>query len=177
MKKNSIKNSIIWTRVASKYPKDNGNSLVNQKLKCEAYARANSLNIKGYFGGTHESAKTPGKMIQEMVSFIKRDRDITYILISKADRFSRNAGQGITILNDLLALGVVVVEVGTGLDTSTPEGRMMLQMKICMAQWDNTNCTTTINNNVTKNIKNEEELSDLDSSLNQASRGQRRIIG
>ena len=160
-------NSIIWTRVASKHQEDNGGSLVDQKLKCETYARVNSLNIKGYFGGTHESAKTPGKMIQEMVSFIKKDKTIDCVLISKGDRFSRNAGQGITIFNDLLALGVVVVEVGTGLDTSTPEGLMMMQMKICMAQWDNTNCTTTINNNnVTKNIKHEEEFFDLDASLN-----------
>ena len=78
-----------------------------------------------------------------MVSFIKKDKTIDCVLISKGDRFSRNAGQGITIFNDLLALGVVVVEVGTGLDTSTPEGLMMMQMKICMAQWDNTNRTNT----------------------------------
>ena len=99
------------------------------------------MNIKGYYGGKHESAKTPGKMVKEMVSAIKKDKTIKNVLIAKGDRFSRNAGQGISILNELRDLGINVVEAGTGLDTSTPEGLMMLQMKICMAQWDNTNRT------------------------------------
>lgn len=136
-------NCLIWTRVSTKYQEDNGGSLVDQKFKCETYAQVNSKNIKGYFGGKHESAKTPGKMIKEMVSAVKKDKSIKYVLISKADRFSRNAGQGISILNELLALNVIVIEVSSGLDTSTPEGLMMLQMKICMAQWDNTNRTNT----------------------------------
>lgn len=143
-------NTIIWTRVSTKYQEDNGGSLVDQKLKCEDYARIHNMNIKGYYGGKHESAKTPGKMVKEMVSAIKKDKTIKNVLIAKGDRFSRNAGQGISILNELRDLGVNVVEVGTGLDTSTPEGLMMLQMKVCMAQWDNTNRT----NNFTSGRKN-----------------------
>ena len=143
-------NSIIWTRVSTKHQEDNGGSLVDQKQKCEDYAQQHDLNIKGYYGGTHESAKTPGKMVKEMVSTIKKDKSIRNVLIAKGDRFSRNAGQGISILNELRDLGINVVEVGTGLDTSTPEGLMMLQMKICMAQWDNTNRT----NNFTSGRKN-----------------------
>lgn len=143
-------NTIIWTRVSTKYQEDNGGSLIDQKIKCEDYAQAHKLNIKGYYGGKHESAKTPGKMVKEMVSAIKKDKTIKNVLIAKGDRFSRNAGQGISILNELRDLGINVVEAGTGLDTSTPEGLMMLQMKICMAQWDNTNRT----NNFTSGRKN-----------------------
>lgn len=136
-------NCFIWTRVSTKYQEDNGGSLSDQKMKCESYAQSHGLNIKGDFGGKHESAKTPGRMIKEMVSAIKKDKSIKYVLIAKADRFSRNAGQGISILNELKELGIIIVEVSSGMDTSTPEGLMMLQMKICMAQWDNTNRTNT----------------------------------
>lgn len=133
------KRCYVWTRVSTKYQEDNGGSLDNQRCKCEAYAQGHGFTIVDYFGGKHESAKTPGKLIKEMISAVKKDRSVNYILVTEADRFSRNAGQGTTILNDLVGLGVTVVEVNTGLDTSTPQGLLMIQFKICMSQWDNTN--------------------------------------
>ena len=58
-------------------------NLDDQKTKCEEYARQRSLNIVGYYGGTHESAQTPGPMIkddiggrrQELTSLRKRLTD------------------------------------------------------------------------------------------------------
>ena len=127
--KQTVKRCFVWTRVSTKYQEDNGGSLDNQRCKCEAYARDHGYNIVNYFGGKHESAKTPGKLIKEMISAVKKDRSVNYILVTEADRFSRNAGQGTTILNDLVGLGVTVVETLTGLDSSTPAGLMMIQMK------------------------------------------------
>lgn len=133
------KKCFIWTRVSTKYQEDNGGSLDDQRCKCENYAKEHKFNIIDYFGGKHESAKTPGRLIREMIDAVKRNRSVSYILVSQADRFSRNAGQGISILNDLITNNIIVTEVSTGLDTSTPEGLMMMQVKVCMSQWDNTN--------------------------------------
>lgn len=135
------KYSYIWTRVSTKHQEDNGGSLDDQKCRCEKFAKDNGYTIKGYFGGKHESAKTPGKLIKEMLSAIKKNKTIKYIIVNQADRFSRNAGQAINIINDLKAQGVTIVEASTGLDTSTPEGVMMMQFKLSLAQWDNTNRT------------------------------------
>lgn len=135
------KYSYIWTRVSTKHQEDNGGSLDDQKCRCEKFAKDNGYTIKGYFGGKHESAKTPGKLIKEMISAIKKDKTVKYIIVNQADRFSRNAGQAINIINDLKAQGVTIVEASTGLDTSTPEGVMMMQFKLSLAQWDNTNRT------------------------------------
>ena len=141
MKKTSEteKKCYVWTRVSTKYQEDNGGSLDNQRCKCETYAREHGFTIVDHFGGKHESAKTPGRLVKEMIKAIKKDRSVKYIIVTEADRLSRNAGQGTTILNDLVGLGVTVVETLTGLDTSTPAGLMMIQMKVCMSQWDNTN--------------------------------------
>ena len=133
--------SYIWTRVSTKHQEDNGGSLDDQKCRCERYARDNGYTIKGYFGGKHESAKTPGKLIQEMIKAIKKDKAVKYIIVNQADRFSRNAGQAINIINDLKAQGITIVEASTGMDTNTPEGVMMMQVKLSLAQWDNTNRT------------------------------------
>ena len=86
-----IKNCYIWTRVSTKHQEENGGSLADQKCRCEKYARDNGYVIKGYFGGTHESAKTPGKLVKEMVSAIKKDKTVKYLIVNQADRFSRNA--------------------------------------------------------------------------------------
>ena len=136
-----IKNCFIWTRVSTKHQEDNGGSLDDQKCRCEKFAKDNGYTIKGYFGGKHESAKTPGKLIKEMIAAIKKDKTVKYIIVNQADRFSRNAGQAINIINDLKAQSVTIVEASTGSDTSTPEGVMMMQFKLSLAQWDNTNRT------------------------------------
>ena len=135
------KYSYIWTRVSTKHQEENGGSLEDQKCRCEKFAKDNGYTIKGYFGGKHESAKTPGKLIQEMIKAIKKDKTVKYIIVNQADRFSRNAGQAINIINDLMTHGVTIVEAVTSIDTSTPEGVMMMQFKLSMAQWDNTNRT------------------------------------
>ena len=136
------KKCIIWSRVSTKHQEDNGGSLDYQKRLCQTYAESQGIEIKAYHGGTHESAKTPGTLIKAMISEAKRDKSITHIIVSQADRFSRNAGQAINIINELKALGITVVEAMTGMSTETPEGLMMIQVKLCMAQWDNTNRTT-----------------------------------
>lgn len=137
------KNCIIWTRVSTKEQEKNGGSLESQRLCCTEYAQSNGYNIvkDGYFGGKHESAKTPGIFIKKMISAIKTKRNIKYVIVSVIDRFSRNAGQGINMFNDLLNIGVTIIEATTGLNTADHSQKLMLQMKLCFAEWDNANRT------------------------------------
>ena len=115
-KRNETKYCVVWTRVSTKYQEENGGSLDYQRTLCEEYAKQNDLIIKGYYGGQHESAKTPGVLIREMISRVKKDPTIKFILISEFDRFSRNSGQAINIINDLTNCGVVVIACKTGQD-------------------------------------------------------------
>lgn len=66
------------------------------------------------------------RVSKEMIAAIKKDKAVKYIIVNQADRFSRNAGQAINIINDLKTQGVTIVEASTGSDTSTPEGVMMM---------------------------------------------------
>lgn len=72
----SKENCFIWTRVSTKHQEDNGGSLDYQKGICEQYAISHGMKIKGYYGGKHESAKTPGKMVREMVESIRKDKSV-----------------------------------------------------------------------------------------------------
>ena len=80
------KNCFVWTRVSTKYQEENGGSLDDQKCKCEMYAKEHDFQINGYYGGTHESAKTPGKLVKEMLSALKRNKTVKYILVKNADK-------------------------------------------------------------------------------------------
>ena len=132
-------NCVVWTRVSTKHQEENGGSLDYQRTLCEEYAKEHGLIIKGYFGGKHESAKTPGALIKSMLKTVEKDKSIKYILISEFDRFSRNSGQAINILNDLTAIGVVVIACKTGQDTKDKNGFLMASISLSLAQWDNAN--------------------------------------
>ena len=138
-KRNETKYCVVWTRVSTKYQEENGGSLDYQRTLCEEYAKQNDLIIKGYYGGQHESAKTPGVLIREMISRVKKDPTIKFILISEFDRFSRNSGQAINIINDLTNCGVVVIACKTGQDTRDKNGFLMASIGLALAQWDNSN--------------------------------------
>ena len=135
------KNCVIWSRVSTKYQQDNGGSIATQKKICEEYASRNDYSIKYYCGGEHESAKTPGPLIQGMMKKVKSDISISTILISEFDRFSRELWQATKMLQELRELGVIVIACKFGLDTRTKEGMMMAQNTLAMAQWDNQNRT------------------------------------
>ena len=67
------RNCVLWTRVSTRYQEQNGGSLETQREICEEYAARNDYRILERFGGKHESAKTPGAMIQAMVKYVKRN--------------------------------------------------------------------------------------------------------
>src|SRR5688572_6693343 len=80
---------VIYTRVSSQEQESNS-SLPTQKKLCEEYAKRNGIVIKEYFGGKYESAKTDGrKEFKRMLSFVKKDKDISSIIVYNYDRFSR----------------------------------------------------------------------------------------
>ena len=141
VEKDQQKSCVIWTRVSTKYQEENGGSLDYQKKICTDYAKAQGYHIIGYYGGTHESAKTPGNLIREMKSKLKKDKSIRYVIVSQIDRFSRNVGQGATMFSELLEQDIAIVEATTGLCTSDSHQRLMLQVQLCMSEWDNANRT------------------------------------
>ena len=131
------RNCVVWTRVSTKYQEENGGSLKTQKEVCDEYAARNGYQILNYFGGKHESAATPGAMIQAMVKYVKRTPAVSTILVSEFDRFSRQAWQAIKMLHEMRALGIVVIATKYGLDTRTKEGMMMAQNSLSFAKLDN----------------------------------------
>lgn len=133
---------VIWTRVSTKYQEDNGGSLKTQEEICRAYAKTNHYQVVGeVFGGKHESAKTPGKLITGMKTYVHSHKDIGYILVSEFDRFSRDVPQATKMLHELREDGVIVIATKYGISTETKDQMMMATNMVNMAEWDNQNRT------------------------------------
>lgn len=100
------KTCVVWTRVSTKYQEENGGSLKTQKEICDDYAQRMGYNIVGYYGGKHESAKTPGKMIKGMYDVVRKNSNIAVILVSEFDRFSRCGWQASKMLDEMREIGM-----------------------------------------------------------------------
>lgn len=131
-------NTVIYTRV-SHHSQEENTSLESQKKYCDGFAKKRGLNIVGYFGGTYESAKTDDrKEFNRMLSFVKRSKNITYVIVYSYERFSRSGINGAQIADDLLKkYGVVTLAVTQELDPTTPAGSFQQKILFLFGQMDN----------------------------------------
>jgi DNA invertase Pin-like site-specific DNA recombinase len=136
--KSGSKNAIIYTRVSSKEQTENL-SLEVQLKGCEQFAIKNSLQVKGRFGGTYESAQTDERNeFKRMVNFAKNYKEgIAYIVVYSLERFSRTGENAIWLSRQLRELGITIVSVTQPIDTSNPSGVLQQNILFLFSQYDN----------------------------------------
>lgn len=135
--KRSGSGAIIYTRVSSPDQMLNA-SIGTQKRLCKEYAQNKNYPIIDYFGETSESAKTDErKEFQRMVAYAKKNKKVRYILVYAIDRFSRTGIGGAAISDQLSKLGVVLISITQGVDSSTPHGQFHQSIFFVFSQYDN----------------------------------------
>ena len=132
------KNAIIYTRVSSKEQTENL-SLEVQLKGCEQFATKNTLQVKGRFGGTYESAQTDERNeFKRMVNFAKNYKEgIAFIIVYSLERFSRTGENAIWLSRQLRELGITIVSVTQPIDTSNPSGVLQQNILFLFSQYDN----------------------------------------
>jgi site-specific DNA recombinase len=119
----------VWSysRVSSKEQFEQNSSVERQKEANRDYASKDGLTIIEEFGGTYESAKSDftRKEFNRLIDRVKRSRKKPYaILVYKMSRFSRSGGNAIGLVSYLVdELKVHLIEVSTGLNTTTERGK------------------------------------------------------
>jgi site-specific DNA recombinase len=132
------KYGIIYTRVSSIEQQQNNGSLEVQMKINKEFATRNGITIKEFFGGKYESAKTDGrKEFQRMLTYVRKHKDITYIIVSSYDRFSRTGSAAAKLSEDLRKDGIIVKSVMQDIDTSTASGRLQENFMHMMNNFDN----------------------------------------
>ena len=132
------KNAIIYTRVSSKEQTENL-SLEVQLKGCEQFATKNSLQVKGRFGGTYESAQTDERNeFKRMVNFAKNYKGgVSFIVVYSLERFSRTGENAIWLSRQLRELGITIISVTQPIDTSNPSGVLQQNILFLFSQYDN----------------------------------------
>ncbi len=132
------KAGVIYTRVSSQEQAENNGSLEVQKKYCEEYALRHNIQIRESFGGKYESAKTDGrKEFQRMLAFVKKTKDVSFIIVMNYDRFSRSGSAASQLSEDLQAVGITVKSVTQDIDTTTASGRLQENFFHLLNNFDN----------------------------------------
>lgn len=137
-KHNKKGNGVIYTRVSTKEQAETNKSLETQKKYCERYAKKKNINIISYFGGTYESAKSDErKEFTKMLSFVKRNKSVSYIIVYSYDRFSRTGTNGAYISEQLKKQGIVTVSATQEVDFDSASGSFQQNLYYMFSQFDN----------------------------------------
>src|SRR5450432_2342779 len=129
---------VIYTRVSSQEQAENNSSLQTQLKLCKEYALKNGIHIKEIFGGTYESAKTDGrKEFTRMLEFVKKDKDISFIIVYNFERFSRTGPEAASLSQKLRREGIQLKSVLQDIDSSSASGRLQENIFHMFSHFDN----------------------------------------
>lgn len=119
--------AVVYGRVSTEDQVD-GTSLEDQRRICRQAIDQRGWAYSGeFFDEGITGTKRTRPAWQTMLAAI-RDGEVDAVVVSKLDRFARNAGHAITETDHLAELGVHFVSVKEAIDLTTAHGRMMRTM-------------------------------------------------
>jgi len=130
-------NKIVnYTRVSDPSQFDN-TSLETQRKDAITFATKRSFEIKAFFGGEAESAKTDErKEFKLMLNYVRKNKDVVAILVYSFERFSRS-DHAQELIIDLGKIGVKVISVLQDIDVTSPAGELQQQIFFAFGKYDN----------------------------------------
>ena len=100
------------------------------------YARARGLEVVDEYADQGVSGSKDRRLaLDEMMAKAKR-RNFDAVAVVKLDRLGRSLHHLLTLLGELEALGVDLIAVDDGLDTTTPVGRLFFQIRGAFAEYE-----------------------------------------
>jgi DNA invertase Pin-like site-specific DNA recombinase len=100
------------------------------------YARARGLEITGtYVDHGISGAKARRPALDRLMADARR-RGFDALAVVKLDRLGRSLHHLLTLLGEFEALGVDLISLDDGLDTSTPVGRLFFQIRGAFAEYE-----------------------------------------
>ena len=137
-KKVATNKAVIYTRVSSQRQVNNS-SLKVQRTNCEQFAKVTELNVVRIFGGTHESAKTDSRLeFDKMLKYVKEPKnEISVLIVSELDRFSRSGINAIALKDELYEYGVCLCESFDSSVNTSREGSFGKDVRLLVAKNEN----------------------------------------
>lgn len=132
------KKVIAYTRVSTKDQKDYGNSPDVQKKALEFYCNANRMNIVEIFQEDFSAKNFNRPVFNQLKEFAKKNKgSIDYLLIQKWDRFSRNVGLALQMIEYFKKMGIEVNSVENWIDYNAPDYIVILSIYLSTPEAEN----------------------------------------
>jgi site-specific DNA recombinase len=133
-----MKTADLYIRVSTDEQAEKGNSQRNQAEALQKYCSNNSIELRKIIFEDHSAKTFIRPSWQKLLSELRKNRGKTdYILFTKWDRFSRNAGDAYAMISTLRVLGVEPQAIEQPLDLTIPENKMMLAFYLAAPEVEN----------------------------------------
>ncbi|WP_221433479.1 MULTISPECIES: recombinase family protein [Flavobacterium] len=128
----------LYIRVSTDEQAEKGYSQRNQEEVLRKYCSINYIEVRNVIYEDH-SAKTFNRpQWNKLLLNLKREKNkCDFVLFTKWDRFSRNAGDAYQMISVLRKLGVEPQAIEQPLDLSIPENKMMLAFYLAAPEVEN----------------------------------------
>ena len=123
-----------YSRVSSEEQAQHGVSIEAQRNILNGYAAMSSQEIRIYEDAGYSGKNMQRPALQQLLE-VCRSGCVSVVVVWKLDRLSRSLRDTLSIIEDIfLPRGITLVSVTESIDTSTPSGRMMLNLLASFAQ-------------------------------------------
>jgi site-specific DNA recombinase len=134
-----VKKADLYIRVSTEEQAQTGYSQRYQEEVLKAYSEINGIIVRKTVIEDY-SAKTFNRPQWNRLAAeykAQKPKDLTLLLVTKWDRFSRNTGDAYYMINYLLKLGIEVKAIEQPLDLSIPENKMMMAFFLSIPEVEN----------------------------------------
>ena len=132
------KTAILYTRVSTKDQKDFGNSLASQKRILELHCQTHGIFIANAFEEDHSAKNFNRPEFSELKKYVKANKNhIDYLLVQKWDRFSRNIGEALIMIEYFKKMGIEVNCIENWIDYETPDHIIILSVYLSAPEAEN----------------------------------------
>ncbi|WPV01913.1 recombinase family protein [Mucilaginibacter sp. cycad4] len=129
----------LYIRVSTDEQADKGYSQRNQDEQLKKYCRINDIKVGKVIFEDHSAKNFNRPEWKKLLVALRKEKggQTDFILFTKWDRFSRNAGDAYQMINVLRKLGIEPQAVEQPLDLSIPENKMMLAFYLAAPEVEN----------------------------------------
>ncbi|MBZ5699540.1 MAG: recombinase family protein [Acidobacteriia bacterium] len=127
-----MKRAAIYARVST----NNGQNPEMQLIDLRAYCEKRGWKVAGEFVDTGVSGAKECRPALDQLLTLCGKRAVDAVVVCRYDRFARSPRQLVNALEEFRALGIDFVSLHEGVDTSTPNGRLVFGIFASIAEFE-----------------------------------------
>lgn len=133
-----MKKAIVYIRVSTDEQAEKGYSLAHQQERLEKYCELQGYEVVALYKEDHSAKSFDRPEFKKLLEHLRKNKNFAdYLLFTKWDRFSRNAGDAYGMINTLTKLGIEPQSIEQPLDLAIPENKLMLAFYLAAPEVEN----------------------------------------